>query len=212
MSLRILSTATVVALSAFVSTAEASPLLYDITFNPTPDVFFDNQGGTCTGSTTTSVVTGQTNSACLSLGFTYTLGGFDPVTDTLASGSLVLRFYDDPGDPGSGGQPESLTISFGGVPQGGELTILQQYTQANPFSPSFDVRASLQTNGTLAVLLSLGPTNLGNNDFFFASSQLTARGERNEGSSVTPVPEPASLALFGIALTAVAMRLRARVR
>src|SRR5688572_2472387 len=106
------------AMALFISSAaEAAPipLSYDITFDPEPDVLFDNVSpGACLGNTTTNGVSGQTDNACATLTYTYTLPGFMPATDSLFSGTLTLTFFDDPTDPGSNGQPESVDINLDG--------------------------------------------------------------------------------------------------
>ena len=181
--------------------AEASPISFDYTFNPNPDVLINNNGDVCSGDTATSIVS---STDCKSLEFTYTLSGFDPSIDTLASGMLTLTFYDDnsPGPDQTGNHSESVNISLDGVlTTNSPLLISNGSTSGSPFSPQFDVLAQLQ-NGALTVVLSLPSGSEGNNDFFFAGSRLIARGERDD--VVTQAPEPVSLLLFGTALVGLA--------
>jgi hypothetical protein len=186
------------------SNAEAALLSYDYTFDPIDDVLMDNNRVACTGDTVTDTVSGLT---CQSLEFTYGLAGFNPATDTLASASLTLTFYDDDSDQGN--QQESVEISLDGVLAGGEISVTSGSTAGNPFSLAFDVRSQL-ADGLLTVLLELGSSNQGNNDFFFASSRLVADGARElngeEEDRAIPAPEPASLLLFGIVAAGLAAR------
>jgi len=193
--------------------AEAAPIpiSYDYTFDPIVDVLMDNNAVACTGNTTTNAVSGAT---CQSLEFTYVLAGFNPATDTLTSASLTLTFYDD-SDPGPPGGPdshnESVNISLDGVLTGGAVTVTSGSTAGSPFSPpAFNVVAQL-SDGQLTVLLALPSGAQGNNDFYFASSRLTADGERelnggDEDPPTVPSPEPASLLLFGMAAAGFAAR------
>ena len=188
--------------ASVLSTAEASPISYDYTFNP-EDVYMDNLGDAlCTGNTATGAVS---NGTCQALEFTFVLEGFTASTDTLASGSLTLTFYDDtdPGPGPGGSHDESVNISLDGVLTGGSpLTVTQGSSSGSPFSPpAFNVVAEL-ADGELTVRLALPSEGIGNNDFFFATSRLTARGEREdveEEEPPTELPEPAGLLLFGMA-------------
>lgn len=191
--------------------AEASTISFDQTFNPTA-VLMIGTGDVCTGDTAAGTAS---SSSCKSLQFTFTLDGYVAATDTLASGSLQLFFYDDnfPG-PDAGDNPahvEVVNISLDGVlTSNSPLLIATGSTSSSPFSTAFDVLAQLQ-NGDLTVLLA--PSTLtGNNDFYFASSRLIARGEREELEEEPPptsqLPEPASLLLFGAAGLGVLVRRR----
>ena len=202
-------------LGAFALTsAEASPISFDYTFNPT-DVYMDNLGDAlCSGDTTLGTVS-STN--CQALEFTYVLEGFNPSTDTLASGSLTLTFYDDtdPGPGPGGSHEESVNISLDGVLTGtSPITVTQGSSSGSPFSPpAFNVVAQL-ADGDLTIRLALPSDGFGNNDFFFASSQLMARGVREhieeEGPAPADLPEPASTALFGMAAAVAAAARRRR--
>lgn len=192
-----------VALFAFgAAPVEASPISFDYTFNPT-DVLIDNTGdAVCTGTTTTNAVT---NTHCQTLSFTYTLAGYNALTDTLSSGTLSLTFYDDntPGPDRTGNLTETVNISLDGLlTSNSPLLITNGTTSGSPFDTQFDVLAQLQ-NGVLTVLLSLPSNAIGFNDFYFATSQLVAAGTRTDS---TPVPEPAALLLFGAGLLASARK------
>ena len=160
------ATTAITALS--ITNAQASPIEFDYTFNPT-DVLMNNTGNVCTGNTAANTVS---STDCVSLQFSFTLIGYAAATDTLASGSLELVFYDDntPGPDTSGTHQERVNISLdGALTSNSPLLISTGSTSASPFSTSFDVLAQLQ-DGALTVLLT--PSALtGNNDFFFASSR-----------------------------------------
>jgi hypothetical protein len=176
------------------ATAEASPLSYDYTFDP-PDVLINNNGSVCTGDTAANTVS---STDCKSLEFTYTLQGYDASTDALAGGTLSLTFYDDntPGPDQTGNHDETVNIALDGVlTSNSPLLITNGSTSGSPFSASFNVLAELQ-NGALTIILSLPAGSEGNNDFYFATSRLTARGERDDSIQA---PEPTSMLLFGTA-------------
>ena len=180
--------------------AEAAPISWDITYDPTDDVLMDNVTTACTGNTVTGSVSAT---SCQSLEFTFLLDGFNASTDSLASGSLSLSFRDDsdPGPGAGGSHDEWVNISLDGLLTSGSPLLIPNGSLG--FSTSVNVLAQLG-DGQLTVLLSLPSESLGNNDFYFISSRLTARGERSESQEEDPpptggVPEPASLLLFGMA-------------
>ena len=185
--------------------AEAAPISWAESYDPT-DVLF-NSGSTtdCTGNVAADSVSSTT---CRSLEFVFTLGGFDTSTDNLDSGVLSLFFHDDADSTGDqNGLPEEVRVVLDGATPG---TVLLISTGGTPHTSTLDVTAALG-DGVLTVLLSRGSTNP-NNDFYFAGANLSARGERDEQEEPPPTgsPEPASLLLFGMAATAAALRSRRR--
>jgi len=195
--------------------AEASTIPFDYTYDPA-NVLIDNTGDDlCTGSTTANTVSSL---HCKALQFTYLLDGFDTATDDLTSGSLTLTFYDDntPGPDNGGSLDETVNISLDGVLTGlSPVLITNGSTPGNPFSPpAFNVLAQL-ADGQLTILLSIPQQGEGSNDFYFASSRLTASADRNETQPQGPstdLPEPATLLLFGAAAATLASQRRRQKR
>lgn len=214
MSLRASVVAAAVMTLTGVASSDAATIGYDILFDPA-DVLIVNNGGDCLGTVTPSTVTGLEHGGCSSLTFTYTLSGFDPLTDTLSSGVLSLSLYDDndPGPDEDGNHEEAVNITLDGtLLSGSPVLITNGSTAGDPFSPSYTVVAAL-SDGTLTVLLTLPDGGLGNNDFFFASSRLVVAGERSEESaeetpSGTQIPEPGAFALLTTAMGAFILRRR----
>lgn len=195
---------------------EAAPLLLNTSFDPNPDVLFNKNGASCVGDPVSDSVNLFGSSSCSSLAFTFLWPDFNLATDTVTSGSLTLSFYDDLSDLGSG--EESVDISFDALLAASGLLITSGNGQ---FYKSFEVAGQMQ-DGMLQVLLTLGSHNRGNNDFYFGTAALIAYGTRVEGTLPTeapaadlenglvPLPEPSSLALFGIAWAAFHTRRRYR--
>jgi PEP-CTERM motif len=182
-----------------VSQAEATPISYDYTYNPT-DVYINNANVACTGDTATNSVSAL---SCETLQFTFVLAGHDSSTDTLASATLTLTFFDDtdPGPGVGGSHTESVNISLDGVLTSDSPVLITNGSTS--FSRGFDVLLELG-NGELTVLLGLPASAQGNNDFYFASSRLVAQGNRADQTG--SVPEPATVLLVGLAAAGAATR------
>ncbi len=203
---------TALAALAFASSSYASTISYTSTFDPAA-VLMNSSGGTCTGTnyedSTTDTVSGQSGGSCLSLAFSHELVGYSNPPDALQSATLTLYFHDD-GDPSntdSSGNPESVTIL---LDQGlltqlsiGEVLLTNNGSSTLPY----DVFAQVSPDGLLSVLLGVGPSGFGQNDFYFDKSELSAEWLTDGAQNI---PEPASLLLVGSGLGAAVMRFRRR--
>jgi len=173
----------------------ASPISFTDVFDPA-DVLFDGQSSAnCTGNTATDTVTGQSNGACETLTWTHLLAGFNPATDILSSASLTLTVGND---SGNNNQSDRFDIV---------LDLLAWDSLAVPDS-TVSTSISLSSANLATLLAQLGDGSLaatmtganGNHSFYFAQSVLNAEGTRGEALTAVPVPEPASLTLFGSGL------------
>ena len=199
-------TALTLAVSAGV--AHAGPISFSDTFNPA-DVLFNNIGGpvdaNCTGNNATDTVTYSAVSATLCESLTYThsiLPPFNPLTDTLTSATLSIYLYDDEAN-----EPAADKIDFdldlGAITGSMPAVDLNGTTSVLPFIGTVNVLARVNTDGALVVTLSLK-----SGDLKFAQSILTAEGRQQD---IVVAPEPATLALFGLAAAGSAIRRKRRV-
>jgi hypothetical protein len=166
---------------------------------------------TCAGSTN-SVLLSAGGTTSLNYTHDFTDDGF-LVTDTILAASLLIDLNDDggTGDPAEG---VNIFIDFNGngsFADAGEQ-VATNVAAANDFSCTGACNTALLaaladglTGIRLAVAQAAGP----NNDFYFADSTLTIRAERADS---TQVPEPATLALFGVALAGFGFARRRKQR
>lgn len=183
------------------ATANAAPITWQHVFDPSPDVYFSADGSACTSASIAA--------SCDSLTYLHdlTTDGFVPgvlSSDQITGGSLEIRFFDDPNDPG--GQAEMVKIDLDGLALGGTESGSQTFTMG---SFSLAVLTSLQQDGILSVKLRHQA-----GDFYFDYSTLTADGTRQdsgEGSGPgATVPEPATMMLFGTGALGFLTRARRR--
>ena len=198
------------ALVATATASEAAVIDYTDIFDPIasvtgiPDVQIDhNAGPACTGNN--GIVDTVSAYFCQTLTYTHLVSPpFTVGVDTLTSAVLTLWLYDN-ADNGVGAG-DKLIFKLDGVDPlaGGDVGIPDSST----FLAQFDhdqivVTASVTDNGMLQVFLDARA-----GVFFFGRSELRILGET--GQTVV-APEPATLALFGLAAGASAIRRKRRV-
>jgi hypothetical protein len=187
-----------------VSTVPARAITITDTFDPT-DQYFSPSGGTCTGTNPTGTasdsISGQTAGGCDSLGFLQDISALYSVPPPLTSATLDLYFYDNV-DPGQG-NPEEVRVTVDlGQSLAVDKTITSGSTSSTADQFTFDVLTYL-TDGKLNVYLQRGDFGGGQNDFYFGKAILNADWP---GDNETPLPEPATLVLFGGGLGAAVLR------
>ena len=198
MNLRLIPGTHALALCTSATVAHAST----IGFDPSPDPFLDHPGAICSGTVTAGA-------SCFSYEFGFALPDFDPAVHDLLSANLSLNFYDD-----NDTRLESVDVYLDDVLASGGIGVRTLSTPASPFTTDpFNVLSQLQADGLLEVLLQVGGENRGNSDFYFQSATLVAMWQQRSSENAVPTapaPEPVELALFGIALSAFAFKLRRR--
>jgi len=179
--------------------AGATPIT-DI-YDPTSDVYFVNGGGACTGTNPDHSTTGDVASAysCGSLLFTHSLlPEFEPGEYSLYNAELTLYFHDN-----EHGNPEYFSLLLDGEDFGTQQIATGSGTMSNF---PYDVKLKVGDDGQLQVKVTRAGNN--NSDFYFEKSELVANYGDGTTTSLTAVPEPASLFLLGTGLTGVAVRMR----
>ena len=203
---------TALATIALAVPARAATIDYTSVFDP-DDVLFDVSGGSCTGTnyedSTTDTVSGFSGGMCNDLSYDHTLVGYTAGLNTLVSAQLRLFVYDDndPSNPHSSGNPESIIITLD--PSLSTQLVVGEVGLNNNTSTTltYSVFSQVEDDGSLTVKLAVGTQGAGQNDFYFAKSELFGQWE-----DFILIPEPASLLLFGGGLASLAACARRRTR
>lgn len=129
-----------------------------------------------------------------SVSFTHDIkdSGYRPGIDSIYGAALFINLYDD----GDSRSAEKATFKFDGSGWTPAADVVGSVSWADTFI--FDV-ASLVTDGILNVTVKAA-----SGDFYFADSKLIVVGNQ------ATVPEPMSIAIFGIGLLALGMTMKRR--
>ncbi len=132
--------------------------------------------------------------------------GFNSSTDAITSATLALNLYDD-GGSGDGSEKTDVWVGL----TLGSLTQIEFNQNIMSIPASYNVLLYVTSAGTLEV--KIDPTS---GDFYFGSSTLTVMANRTEPDPNEPsdgdgvIPEPATVALFGLGLAGAVIRRRRR--
>jgi hypothetical protein len=189
--MRILCVATLAALIGLGTAGQVNASPITDTFDPA-DVFFNGQSSAvCHGNNTTDTVSGAVSGQCHSLDWTHVLPGFNPATDTLTSATLTLTLRND-------GTSNDQSDKFDIVIDALSITDQSVALSIDFTSAAFATLLAQLANGSALTTFSVSDN--GSHSFYFDKSVLNADFTTKDTAPLTPVPEPASLTLFGTGL------------